>query len=101
MSPDQDCDVFHLLAAVTYWCQGKPNGCELTSELLRSVVSCPHMARVSIQWHYEQDYNNIEIPCPTYQRGPFTKKFSKISILRGREDNFLTLFQSRWRTPVS
>ena len=54
----------------------------LDNGVLASVMTAPchDMSRVSIHWHVEKDYNSIEIPCPTYTRGPFSKKFSKFLI---------------------
>ena len=78
VTQDQDCDVSHLLSALIYWCQGKPGGCSVDTDHVQSLVTCSDLASVSVSWHYEPDYNNIEIPCPTYVRGHFTKKFSEL-----------------------
>jgi len=58
----------HLLAALSYWCQGKPGGCQIDS----SLTSCE---RTSVKWHEEEDYNSREIPCPSYRHGALEKKF--------------------------
>ena len=81
VTQDQDCDVSHLLSALIYWCQGKPGGCSVDTDHVQSLVTCSDLASVSVSWHYEPDYNNIEIPCPTYVRGHFTKKFSELRYL--------------------
>ena len=60
----------HLLAAFSYWCQGKPGGCHIDS----SLTGCDQL-RVS--WHEEEDYNSREIPCPSYRHGALEKKFSE------------------------
>ena len=60
----------HLLAALSYWCQGKPGGCQIDS----SLTSCQ---RTSVKWHEEEDYNSREIPCPSYRHGALEKKFSE------------------------
>ena len=44
-------DVGHLLAALSYWCQGKPLGCFLEPQVTR----CRH---VRVTWHPEEDYNS-------------------------------------------
>ena len=71
------CDVSSLLAAITFWCQGKPGGCSLQPSTLSSLTSCSDLSLVRISWHQEQDYSSTEIPCPAYNRGPLSKKFSK------------------------
>ena len=60
----------HLLAALSYWCQGKPGGCQVDS----SLTSC---ASTRVKWHEEEDYNSREIPCPSYRHGALEKKFSE------------------------
>ena len=60
----------HLLAALSYWCQGKPGGCQIDS----SLTSC---GSTRVKWHEEEDYNSREIPCPSYRHGALEKKFSK------------------------
>ena len=34
--------------------------------------------QVEVRWHQEEDYASTEIPCPSYTRGAFTKKFSEL-----------------------
>ena len=60
----------HLLAALSYWCQGKPGGCQIDS----SLTSC---TSTRVKWHEEEDYNSREIPCPSYRHGALEKKFSE------------------------
>jgi hypothetical protein len=60
----------HLLAALSYWCQGKPGGCRVPPAL----APCPGL---SGSWHLEPDFNSREIPCPSYGHGALEKKFSK------------------------
>ena len=60
----------HLVAALSYWCQGKPGGCQIDS----SLTSC---ASIRVKWHEEEDYNSREIPCPSYRHGALEKKFSE------------------------
>ena len=75
----ETCEADALVAAVSYWCQGKPGGCNIEKELWKSVIQdCPdNNLNVSIRWHYEEDYNSREIPCPSYGHGALEKKFSK------------------------
>lgn len=76
VTPDT-CKADAVVAAVSYWCQGKPGGCNIEEELWKSVIpDCPDKkADVSIRWHYEEDYNSREIPCPSYGHGALEKKF--------------------------
>ena len=60
----------HLLAAFSYWCQGKPGGCHIDS----SLTACDQLR---VRWHEEEDYNSREIPCPSYRHGALEKKFSE------------------------
>ena len=43
--------VGHLLAALSYWCQGKPLGCSLEPQVTRC-------RDIRVTWHPEQDYNS-------------------------------------------
>ena len=73
------CKTSSLVAAVSYWCQGKPGGCNIQEEVWRSVVrDCKEeKISLSVRWHYEEDYNSREIPCPSYGHGALEKKFSE------------------------
>ena len=82
---------------MTYLCQGKVGGCHLGPGLLQ-LPSCSQetqvqgvhrghrgvqgiyrcASQVEVRWHQEEDYASTEIPCPSYTRGAFTKKFSKL-----------------------
>ena len=92
---DGECDVSSLLPALTFWCQGdpslhpppphlvtslfegKPGGCSLSPATLSSLTRCPDLSLVRVHWHSEPDYSSTEIPCPAYNRGPLSKKFSE------------------------
>ena len=78
VKPDT-CKADALVAAVSYWCQGKPGGCQVEEEVVKSVVEdCEdESVDISMRWHYEEDYNSREIPCPSYGHGALEKKFSK------------------------
>ena len=73
------CDVSSLLSALTYWCQGKPGGCSLPPASLSSLTNCrgEELSQLRVDWHSEPDYGSTEIPCPSYNSGPLSKKFSK------------------------
>ena len=77
MTGSGQCDVSSLLPAITFWCQGKPGGCSLLPSTLSSLTSCSDLSLVRVSWHQEADYSSTEIPCPAYNRGPLSKKFSK------------------------
>jgi len=76
VTPDK-CRVDTLVAALSYWCQGKPSGCSIDEQLWRSAMpECDEDSLdVSVRWHYEEDYNSREIPCPSYGHGALEKKF--------------------------
>ena len=80
VTPDK-CPADTLVAAVSYWCQGKPAGCSVEEQLWRSAMpECQESSlNISMRWHYEDDYNSREIPCPSYGHGALEKKFSKFT----------------------
>ena len=80
VTPDK-CQADTLVAAVSYWCQGKPAGCSVEEQLWRSAMpECQESSlNISMRWHYEDDYNSREIPCPSYGHGALEKKFSKFT----------------------
>ena len=47
----EESDVGHLLAALSYWCQGKPLGCFLEPQVTRC-------RDIRVTWHPEKDYNS-------------------------------------------
>ena len=101
-SSSSSCDVSSLVAATTYWCQGKPGGCSLEAASLSSLTSCPDLAQVRLGWHWEPDYGSTEIPCPAYNSGPLSKKFSKLTILTSSLSPLeISLSQFPWRTPAT
>ena len=69
------------LSALTYWCQGKVSGCNVSSQMLNSLSS--HVEKeeenkqLEYRWHQENNFNNREIPCKNLPKGSLTRKFSK------------------------
>ena len=47
-----------------------------------------------MRWHQEEDYASTEIPCPSYTRGAFTKKFSELSTDPQYSDSVITAISS-------